>query len=158
MKDELTKEINEAIRKNLPEHLSGELKQIIEQNQQRKEQIECQDETIKENLVNYKKLEEMVNKHKSIDEREAFLSNKEREIGVTERNLKITLLEKDVTLERACNEQLQMFLNNLTNNVVVKKNIVGNIPMAPPEAKDQYGNDRYPTSEDFSKTETITEE
>lgn len=149
MKDNLSTQIYDAIKANLPAQMGETLQCEFE----RLQKIESQHEILKEK---YEQQSEVINdyrkkesKYAELEKRELYLKTFENDLKDKERNLKIQELESQLNTERSKSEFMNAVTMGLVRNTEFKKDVFHNrsIPVA-----DSYGGTTYHNETD-SQTE-----
>jgi phosphoribosylformylglycinamidine (FGAM) synthase PurS component len=121
---DLEKEMNELLKKHLPEHVGVELRKVLKQAEDDKEALSSATEANKRSVSKVRELEDaliltnkQLSEHASLDERTSKVIELERNQKVFELQIKLSESEK-----RA--DMVQGFTNNLVRNTVVRESIL----------------------------------
>lgn len=150
----MNKEIEEIIRKNLPQEVGETLKKVLEEGDVAKENLKLLQEDYEHVRDARDKYKSKLKDHVDLDIRENNLNNKESELKEKERNLEITELK--IRLDEANKRSIEIsgFVSSLVRNTQFRESVFGSTSKS---TLDQYGNSIM-TSDPYNHTKTITEE
>lgn len=139
--DDLMKEIQESIKKNLPLQVGEELKKVIEQAKSDSEKVK--------HLTNQKidlertidSLNAKLTEYAKLDERNSALEARENKVIEDEREIKLKTLQYQLDAEKEKTQFSKEVALGLVRNTEYRRILRDNTSQ--PDGKDQYGNTYY---------------
>lgn len=151
-------EINDIIKKHVPEQLAAELKNYLSDFESLKEELAKTKKDLahmtKLNDQNHKKVRSLEELSESASQREKRieeLKSLELKVEKDQRDLDIKLIKKENEMLKDSRSEIRNLVETVFRNRVVSENIFRNFPMP-----DQYGNTRTET-ETTDKTTRVVE-
>lgn len=136
MQNTLNNEIQEAIKKHLPEQTAGQLKAFFEEHQNMKGELKRLQEKEISAARSISVLKNEAANHRAIDDRELEARQKEAKLADVEaaikeerRLLDVAHLNCALVAERKYSENVTVFMLNMSRNTGFKKTFVGDIPV-----------------------------
>lgn len=120
---ELTQEVQESIKKNLPSQVGDLLKEVLEQGKKDKEKVGVLEKDYEKFQIEIKRLQEEIRKYMKLDERNSKLDIKEKEILEKERMLEVTILREQLLEANKRSELAVGFTQSLVRNTIFRENI-----------------------------------
>lgn len=153
---ELEKELQESIKKNLPQQVGEVLKTRLEQADKDSTEVKRLKEMLDKYADDKIGLEKQIEEYKQFDSRNSLLESREKEIETKEKQLEVETLKYQLQSEKDKTTFSQNVALGLVRNVEYRKNIFDN-ESGVNGTTDQYGNQVYTnTSKSYNSTETIS--
>lgn len=148
-----------AIKEHLPEQVGDELKELITEHGRLKRDGKAKDEQIEHLEKAGKEMNERLDEHATIDEREAAVAVREKDVESKE--IRLDCHELMVRLD-AANEKARAFegfMQNIARNVDYRRHFFGEVPVGYKQpTKDNYGNEMSPGMVETAHVDQTTEE
>jgi len=153
---ELEKELQESIKKNLPQQVGEVLKQRLEQADKDANEVKRLKELLDKYADDKIGLEKQIEEYKQFDSRNSLLESREKEIETKEKQLEVETLKYQLQSEKDKTEFSQKVALGLVRNVEYRKNIFDTETSGQP-VTDTNGYTHYPmpTNKHHTSTETI---
>lgn len=157
---ELEKEIQESIKKNLPQQVGDVLKQRLEQADKDKEALKAALNLNETQSKRIEKLQSDIDKHNSISDRENQLKEREVILSKGELELKLATVTYQLETEKEKTQFTKEVALGLVRNTVFRKTVFDNENQAPYNIPNNMGGTTmvFPTAISKSLNETETEE
>lgn len=139
----MEQEIQDIIKKNLPEQVGTVLKARLDQAEKDSETVKQQQDAIAKQEQAIKKLQAEISKYMELDTRNAGLDTREKALEIQERDFKVKVLEATVLTEQDKTKFAKDVAMGLVRNTEYRKNIFDT--KSGPEGRDNYGNVQYAT-------------
>ena len=152
----LEKELNEIIKKSLPQHVGETLRERLEQANKDEEENKSLKEELAENYEKISEQRSIIEEYKKFYERNKYLNRREKELEAGLIKLEIETLKYQLETEKEKTDFTKIIALGLVRNTQYKKTIFdtenkGGVPM-----QDGHGNFHYPMP--TSKSHTSTEQ
>lgn len=150
--DDLMKEMQEAIKKNLPLQVGEELKKLIEQSKidaARVKQLTIENTNLHSNINS---LNNKLSEYAKLDERNAGLEAREKKVIEDERDIKFKTLEYQLNSEKEKTQFAKEVALGLVRNTEYRRTLYDSTTS--PDGKDQYGNSTYSNKTQNSEEKT----
>lgn len=153
---ELEKEIQESIKKNLPQQVGEVLKGRLEQADKDSAEVKRLDELVGQYASDKAALEKRIEEYEKFDERNANLNSREKELETERNNLELEKLKYQLQSEKDKTAFSQNVALGLVRNTEYRKNIFDSETSGQPFL-DGNGYTVYPvpTNKNHISTETI---
>lgn len=123
----LKKDLQEAIQKNLPAQVAGELRKRLEELDSKDRLIQTLEETCEDQHELIVKQVKQLDQHGILDKRFEAVSAREADIEKADQRITTVLLEKDLECEKAKNDNTYAFMTALLRNAEFRKEVLGKI-------------------------------
>lgn len=150
----MEKEIQEIIKKSLPEHVGKELKKRLEQADEDALTVKDQAEEISELTIMSRTQDEIIDKYKSLDARNNKLDAREDELDTKEKGLEVSILKVQLEAEKTKTAHSTAVALGLVRNTNYRTEVYNN--QSTMGHTDLNGNWVDPTNESKSNTEQKT--
>jgi predicted nuclease with TOPRIM domain len=169
---QLSRDLQEAIRKSLPGEYATALKEILEEKEEQVKTIERQKESLdaKESLISTlrKEIEKQTEKIAELENRvvtHGHLKDLKRDIEKRERDLEIVVLKTKLDAAEQTNVVVQGLVSTIFRNNTVKKTAISQVPVVQTSYEQIYDNNtnQYISNANgnyvsYEKSETVTTE
>lgn len=146
------KDLELAIKKNLPAQTSDVLQKVLKQAETDSKLVITLNEQLEKLKKNNLELCNRVEEYQKFDERNSKLEAREKAVIQEEMNIKIFVLEYQLGSEKEKNEFSKEILRGLVRNIEYRKNTFDS--QSGPDGRDQFGNQTYAThTKNFNTTE-----
>jgi septal ring factor EnvC (AmiA/AmiB activator) len=149
---EMYKEIQEAINKNIPQHVGEVLKKRLEQADKDAAKVKELNDLLTSRNADIAGLNKTIEEYKKFDERNSKLVERENAVAEKERNQKVFEAEERAKAAEARANEMAGFVGMVFKSPVFRRTVTGSSG----GYYDSQG--RYCNSFDNNKTETKTEE
>jgi DNA repair exonuclease SbcCD ATPase subunit len=143
---ELEKEIQESIKKNLPQQVSDVLKARLEQADKDAARVKTLEKEVKDLEEQEEVFKSTIKEYNKLDERNSLLESRGKELETKERNLEIEQLKYQLSAEKDKTTFSQSVALGLVRNIEYRKNIFDSENPGGAPTFDQYNNAHYPMS------------
>ncbi|OGB84453.1 hypothetical protein A3F66_07030 [candidate division TM6 bacterium RIFCSPHIGHO2_12_FULL_32_22] len=149
---ETLNEINELIKKSLPQQVGEQLRIRLEQADKDTLKVKQQEESLQNKNKTITELEKTISEYKKFDERNSKLEEREKKICEDELNFRVKILEYQLASEIDKTQFSKEVALGLVRNTEFKKSIFDSETMQP--FLDNNGNWQYPSPTSKSHIET----
>lgn len=155
---ELEKEIQESIKKNLPQQVGEVLKQRLEQADKDNAEVKRLINLVEQYTSDKENLEKQIYEYQKFDKRNASLDSREKELETEKNSLELEKLKYQLQSEKDKTTFSQSVALGLVRNIDYRKTIFDTENLGGVPSFDQYGNAHYPmpTSKNHTSTDTAS--
>ena len=151
-------ELQEVLKKNLPQHVGDTLKARLEQADKDEKTVKTLEGTISNLNKEISEFKDIIRKYQKLDERYEALNSREKELETKERNLEIETLKYQLQSEKDKTAFSQKVASGLVRNTEYRKTIFDSENKGGMGVMDSNGMYHYPmaSSKNYNETQ-ITE-
>lgn len=129
MASKMEQKLRKIIREHLPGKVGVELRQVLEEHGQLKEQVEDLQVVAAERNDRISQLEHELNQHKVLDQHEAQIAEERSAVEEAKRHLEVNLLKIDLAAATRYGTKLEEFMLGLSRNLNFRRSFYGEVPV-----------------------------